>query len=188
MSTGQMNNIAAQLQADLDIRIETPGLDEAIAKLQKVADFGVADTVRAKAGMQFTVSLIRAAAASKTVPFRKGRLKAAIKSEVRAAGTGDVTGKIGLLKADPLLNLIGMVLEGGRKAHEEVAYHSNRKEDRFQKRPGGRFFRKIIGYGKVASIVPRRWLWHAFSRNKEQVDAIWEKVLEDIVKDLAKKE
>lgn len=40
--------------------------------------------------------------------------------------------------------------------------------------------------GKRGEIAPRRWLYHAYSRVKDQVDGIWEKVLRQITEDLAK--
>jgi hypothetical protein len=40
---------------------------------------------------------------------------------------------------------------------------------------------------KRGELVPRRFLWHAYKKVEEKVDAIWKKVLEQITRDLAGK-
>lgn len=46
--------------------------------------------------------------------------------------------------------------------------------------------RKPNRNGKMA-ITPRRWLWHAYKRVKQDVDDIWKRVLDLIAQDLAGK-
>jgi hypothetical protein len=178
--------LGASVNAGLQFVIDTPGLDEAIERLQKFAAIGAADTVRARAGMKFTVSIVKITAMSSTVPYRTGKLKSGIVSSIERIGYGNMEGRVGV-KSDQLTNLKALVLEGGRKGNDSATFHSNRREDMFTKRPGGRKFRKIIGYGKVGAIIPRRWLWHAFSRNKLLIENAWKKVLDEITKDLAGK-
>lgn len=40
---------------------------------------------------------------------------------------------------------------------------------------------------KKGFLAPRRWLWHAYKRYEDQINAIWKGVLEKITQDLAKK-
>ena len=54
-STGAMK----ETRGLLTISIDTPGLDEAIAKLQKFATIGDTDAKRVRAGMTKTVKLVR---------------------------------------------------------------------------------------------------------------------------------
>ena len=185
-STGQFAGLKASLQGGLQMAIDTPGLDEQIDRLQKFAAIGTANNARVKTGMKTTMSVVKNAAMSSTVPVRSGNMKSAIFSSVWAEGNGDVEGHVGIKGGEKIV-LIAMVLEGGRKAHASSTFHSNKKEDYFSKRPGGRMFRKVLGYGKVGAIIARRWLWHALSRNKGEVDLIWKQVLEQITNDLAGK-
>jgi hypothetical protein len=141
----------------LSMGIEAPGLDEMIAKLQKYAAIGDTDAKRVRAGMNQTVKLVRGQA-EQSVPFKTGELKGSLFGKTKTWSEGNVTGNVGSGWTMPKA-LIPFTLEGGRKAN----------------------FR-----GRMA-IAPRRWLYHAYSRVKEQVDAIWVKVLEQITKDLAGK-
>lgn len=138
----------------LRVEIETPGLDEAIERLQRYAAIGDTDAKRVRAGMNQTVKLVLGQA-NQTVPYRTGKLKGTLFSKVKVYGEGNVTGQVG----SNMAHIIPYTLEGGRKP--------NRR-------------------GRMA-IAPRRWLYHAYSREKNEVDVIWKNTLELIMKDLAGK-
>lgn len=141
----------------LSVHIETPGLDEAIARLQQYARIGDTDARRVRAAMNKTVKLVRGQA-EKTVPYRTGKLKGSLFGKTKVWEEGNVTGRVGSNWEMPR-GLIPMTLEGGRKANAR---------------------------GRMA-ITPRRWLYHAYSRIKDEIDALWAKALEQIVNDLAGK-
>jgi hypothetical protein len=141
----------------LNVAIETKGLDEAIERLQKYAAIGDTDAKRVRAGMNKTVSLVFGGA-QQSVPYRTGGLKGSLFKKTKVFGEGNAIGNVGSSWGMPRA-IIPFTLEGGRQA--------NRK-------------------GNMA-ITPRRWLYHAYSRVKGEVDAVWEKVLRQITEDLAGK-
>jgi hypothetical protein len=141
----------------LTIQIEEKGLDEMIAKLQTFARIGDTDAKRVRAGMNQTVKLVRARA-NETVPVRTGALKQSLFGKTKTWGEGNVTGNVGSQLGGSRF-LVPFVLEGGRQANKR---------------------------GRMA-ITPRRWLYHAYSRVKDQVDQVWKGVLEKITQDLAGK-
>lgn len=147
----------------LTVNVATPGLDEMIERLQKYASIGDTDARRVRAGMSKTRRLVFAEV-QKTVPERTGAMKSTLFSAQKVWSEGNITGSVGSKTAQLSYNgrwggLVPFVLEGGRRANNN---------------------------GRMA-ITPRRWLWHAYSRVKDQVDAIWKQVAEQIVNDLAKK-
>jgi hypothetical protein len=157
-STG---NIAAT-NGLLNVAIETKGLDEMIERLQKYAKIGDTDAKRVRGGMNKTVALVFGGA-QQSVPYRTGALKGSLFKKTKVFGEGNAIGNVGSSwsgagKKAPT-RWIPFTLEGGRQA--------NRK-------------------GNMA-ITPRRWLFHAYSRVKGEVDAIWVQVLNLITKDLAGK-
>lgn len=152
-STGIMSETRGLLR----VTIETPGLDEAIERLQKFAAIGDTDAKRVRAGMNKTVRLVRGEA-EKTVPFRMGALKGSLFGKTKVWSEGNVTGRVGSGWGMPK-GIIPMTLEGGRRPNRN---------------------------GRMA-ITPRRWLYHAYSRVKDEVDVIWRQVLEQIARDLAGK-
>lgn len=153
-STGAMSETRGLLTA----RIETPGLDEAIARLQKYAAIGDTDAKRVRKGMADTLKLVFGSA-EKTVPVgATGRLKGSLFKKSKVWQEGNVTGNVGSAWTMPRA-IIPMTLEGGRGANRN---------------------------GRMA-ITPRRWLYAAYKQNKEQIDVIWKHVLENITKDLAGK-
>lgn len=141
----------------LRVTIETPGLDEAIERLQKFARIGDTDAKRVRQGMNKTVRLVRGQA-QRTVPYRTGALKGSLFGKTKAWSEGNIDGMVGSNWTMPRA-IVPMTLEGGRKA--------NRR-------------------GNMA-ITPRRWLYHAYSRVKDEIDEIWKGVLEQITRDLAGK-
>lgn len=148
------------VRGGLTIQIEEKGLDEMIARLQTYARIGDTDARRVRAGMNQTVKLVRARA-NETVPVRTGAMRSTLFGKTKTWGEGNVTGNIGS-QARQLGGskfLAPFVLEGGRQPNQR---------------------------GRMA-ITPRRWLYHAYSRVKDQVDGIWKKVLDQITKDLAGK-
>lgn len=144
----------------LTVGIDVKGLDEAIERLQKFARIGDTDAKRVRGGMNKTVKLVMGKA-RETVPVRTGALKGTLFSKTKVWGEGNVTGNVGsngkALGGSRFL--IPFVLEGGR-------------------RPNRR--------GRM-EITPRRWLYHAYKRVKDEVDRVWVKVLDQITKDLAGK-
>lgn len=144
----------------LTMTVEAPGLDEMIERLQKYAAIGDTDAKRVRAGMTKTVSLVKKSAL-KTVPVRTGKLKGTLFSKTKTWNEGNVTGNVGSngAKLGGSDFLIPFVLEGGRRPNNN---------------------------GRMA-ITPRRWLYHAYKPHKEEIDAIWKAVLEQIAKDLAGK-
>lgn len=173
-NTGFMSGV----RNGLTIHIETKGLDEAIEKLQKYARIGDTDAKRVKSGMIGTVKLVEGNA-KKTVPYRTGQMKATLFGDHKVWGEGNVTGNVGSRAANlpGSKSLAPFVLEGGRKGRTGQAIRSTTEKI-------GRN-RKILGYGNVGEIIPRRWLYHAYSRAKQQIDDIWERVLGQIVNDLS---
>lgn len=147
----------AETRGLLTVSIEAPGLDEMIERLQKYAAIGDTDAKRVRKGMNDTTKLVLGQAQS-TVPVRSGNLKGSLFKKTKTWSEGNVTGNVGSGWTMPRA-IVPFTLEGGRQA-----YRSGR-----------------------GAITPRRWLYHAYSRVKEQVDAIWEKVLRQITEDLAKK-
>ncbi len=153
-STGAMSATRGLLTAS----IETPGLDEAIARLQKFAAIGDTDAKRVRKGMAETIKLVLGSA-EQTVPVgATGQLKASLFKKSKVWSEGNVTGEVGSAWGMPKA-IVPMTLEGGRKANRN---------------------------GRMA-ITPRRWLYAAYKQNKEQIDVIWKRVLENITKDLAGK-
>lgn len=141
----------------LHMTIDAPGLDEAIARLQKYAAIGETDAKRVRKGMADTVKLVFSQAQS-TVPVRTGSLKGSLFKKTRTWSEGNVTGNVGSGWGMPKA-IIPFTLEGGRQANRN---------------------------GNMA-ITPRRWLYHAYKRVEGQVDGIWRKVLDQIAQDLAGK-
>ncbi len=158
-STGNISDTRSMLT----MSIETPGLDELIERLQKYAAIGDTDAKRVRAGMSRCVALVKNEA-KKSVPVRSGAMRATLFSSTKTWAEGNVTGNVGSKTANLMYHgkfggLVPFVLEGGRRANNN---------------------------GRMA-ITPRRWLYHAFSRVKERIDAIWAKVIDQIVQDLARK-
>jgi hypothetical protein len=141
----------------LTVAIEAPELDEMIERLQKYAAIGDTDAKRVRKGMNDTTALVFGQAQS-TVPVRTGAMKASLFKKTKTWSEGNVTGNVGSGWGMPKA-LIPFTLEGGRRP--------NKKGN--------------------AAITPRRWLYHAYSRVKGQVDDIWKRVLDQIAKDLAGK-
>lgn len=144
----------------LTMQINAPGLDEMIAKLQRYAAIGDTDAKRVRAGMSKTVKLVYGEA-EKTVPVLTGKLKGTLFSKTKTWAEGNVTGNVGSQAASlgGSKIVVPFVLEGGRQANKN---------------------------GRMA-ITPRRWLYHAYKKVQEEIDALWKQVLEQIAKDLAGK-
>lgn len=157
-NTGMMS----ETRGLLTMRIDAPGLDEMIERLQKYATIGDTDAKRVRAGMSQTVKLVFGES-QKSVPVRSGKLKSTLFfSKPKVWAEGNVTGNVGSNGAEygpGNMFLVPFVMEGGR-------------------RPNSR--------GRMG-ITPRRWLYHAYSRVKDEVDEIWRTVLEQIANDLAGK-
>lgn len=141
----------------LSVSIETPGLDEAIARLQQFAAIGDTDAKRVRKGMNDTVKLVFGGAQG-TVPVDKGDLKGSLFKKMSGLGDGNVEGHVGSGWTMPKA-LIPFTLEGGRQANRN---------------------------GRMV-IAPRRWLYIAYKRVEGQINGIWEKVLKQITEDLAGK-
>lgn len=150
----------SQSRSLLTMSVEAPGLDEMIERLQKYAAIGDTDAKRVRSGMSKTVKMVFASAEG-TVPVRTGRLKATLFSKTKTWAEGNVTGNVGSNAASLGGSdvVIPFVLEGGRQANRN---------------------------GRMV-ITPRRWLYAAYKKNKEAIDAIWKDVLEKIAQDLAGK-
>ncbi len=160
-STGMV----AGLRRGLEIGVEAPGLDELIRKLQQYATFGDTDAKRVRSGMQETVKIVYGEAQN-TVPFRTGELKSTLDKKVNTWQEGNVDGKVFSNARSYRGNsarsygpVVPFVLEGGRRPNKN---------------------------GNMA-ITPRRWLYHAYSRHKEEISALWIRVMNPIVTDLAGK-
>jgi hypothetical protein len=159
MARKQSTGMMSGVRAGLTIQVEAPGLDEMIEKLQKFAKIGDTDAKRVRAGMNKTKNLVLGQA-KETVPVRTGAMKATLFGKVKVWGEGNVTGNVGSNGSGLQFGpVVPFVLEGGRQ-------------------PNAR--------GRMA-ITPRRWLYHAYARVKDQVDTVWKEVLDQITRDLAAK-
>lgn len=157
-NTGAMS----QTRGLLTISFSSPDLEAMIERLQKEAAIGATSAKRVRAGMSQTVKLVYGQA-EHSVPNRSGKMKSTLFfSKPHTWAEGNVTGNVGSHAANygpGSKFLVPFVLEGGR-------------------RPNAR--------GRM-EITPRRWLYHAYSRVKDEVNEIWRKVLEQIAHDLAGK-
>lgn len=176
----------SSLREGLSVSIEVPGLDEAIERLQKFANIGDTEAKRVRAGMRQTINLVRGKA-NETVPVGKtGQIKGTLFKAMKVWGEGNVTGNVGSNTSGlPGSKAVApFVLEGGRKGRTGQAIRSTTEyidPNARQKR------RKVLGYGNVGEITPRRWLYHAYSRVKDQVNEYWVNAMKKIAEDLAKK-
>jgi hypothetical protein len=109
------------VRAGLSSSIETPGLDEMIARLQAYAKIGDTDARRVRAGMRKVVNLAYARI-DNYAPFRSGNLKATMFKHVQTWPEGNVSGTAGFGAAKLTYHgkwagMVPFVLEGGRQAN-----------------------------------------------------------------------